>query len=141
MTARSTSVTNLQPLILVVEDEPAQAELLLYNLRKVNFRVNHAATGEEAMLLMAEEAPDLIILDWMLPELSGIEICRQIKSGRRWANIPIVMLTARSEETDRIRGLDTGADDYVVKPYSIKELLARVNAILRRTSSTTDDKL
>ncbi|MDA0224232.1 MAG: phosphate regulon transcriptional regulator PhoB [Proteobacteria bacterium] len=141
MTACSTSVTNLQPLILVVEDEPAQAELLLYNLRKVNFRVNHAATGEEAMLLMAEEAPNLIILDWMLPELSGIEICRQIKSGRRWANIPIVMLTARSEETDRIRGLDTGADDYVVKPYSIKELLARVNAILRRTSSTTDDKL
>ncbi len=121
------------PLILVVEDELPQLELLTYNLGAEGFRLLQAEDGEEALLLADEEQPDLIILDWMLPKVSGIEVCRQLKHRDRTRQIPIIMLTARSEEADRVRGLDTGADDYISKPYSLNELIARVRAMLRRT--------
>jgi two-component system phosphate regulon response regulator PhoB len=118
--------------VLVVEDEDALATLLEYNLGKEGYRVSLAPDGEEALLRVDEEAPDLVILDWMLPKVSGIEVCRRLRQGPKTRNIPIIMLTARGEETDRIRGLDTGADDYVVKPFSMSELTARVRAVLRR---------
>ncbi|MGB3719530.1 MAG: phosphate regulon transcriptional regulatory protein PhoB [Proteobacteria bacterium] len=120
--------------VLIVEDEAALAELLRYNLEAEGFIVSHASTGEEAELLIAEEKPDLIILDWMLPTFSGVELCRRIRARQETRAIPILMLTARGEESDRIRGLSTGADDYVVKPFSLPELMARVKAILRRTA-------
>ncbi|NIZ08701.1 phosphate regulon transcriptional regulator PhoB [Pseudooceanicola sp. HF7] len=122
-----------QPTVLVVEDEPAQREVLAYNLEAEGFRVSRAENGEEAMLLVEEVAPDIIVLDWMLPNLSGIEVCRQLKMRSETRGVPIIMLSARSEEVDRVRGLETGADDYVVKPYSVIELMARVRAQLRRT--------
>lgn len=118
--------------LLIVEDELPLAETLQYNLESEGFQVSHAETGEEAELLIAEEEPDLIILDWMLPQVSGIELCRRLRSKPETRNVPILMLTARGEESDRIRGLSTGADDYVVKPFSRDELMARVKAILRR---------
>ncbi|WP_226621486.1 phosphate regulon transcriptional regulator PhoB [Alloyangia pacifica] len=121
-----------QPTVLVVEDEPAQREVLRYNLEAEGFRVAAAGNGEEALVLLDEEAPDVVVLDWMLPNLSGIEVCRQIKTRSETRGLPVIMLSARSEEVDRIRGLDTGADDYVVKPYSLRELMARVKAQLRR---------
>lgn len=121
------------PMILIVEDEPSQVALLSYNLKKSGFAVASASSGEEALLCVEEISPDLILLDWMLPHLSGIETCRRIKRSKSHADTPIVMLTARGEEEDRIRGLDIGADDYVVKPYSIKELLARIRAVIRRS--------
>ncbi len=121
------------PLVLVVEDEPAQMELVSYNLQKEGFRLAHAANGEEALLQVEELQPDLIILDWMLPVISGIEVCRRLKKQKQTRAIPIIMLTARGEESDRIRGLETGADDYVVKPYSVNELVARTRAVLRRS--------
>ncbi len=120
------------PTVLVVEDEPAQREVLAYNLEAEGFRVSRAENGEEALLLVAEETPDIIVLDWMLPNVSGIEVCRRLKTRAETRNVPIIMLSARSEEVDRVRGLETGADDYVVKPYSIVELMARVRAQLRR---------
>ncbi len=120
------------PKVLLVEDEPAQREVLSYNLKSEGFDVVTAADGEEAMLLVDEETPDIIVLDWMLPGISGIEICRRIKSKSQTRSIPILMLSARSEEVDRVRGLETGADDYVVKPYSVLELMARVRSQLRR---------
>lgn len=123
--------------VLIVEDEPAQLELLRYNLEKEGFEVSAAMDGEEGLLLADEEEPDLIVLDWMLPNLSGIEVCRQLKRQERTRNTPIIMLTARGEESDRIRGLDTGADEYVVKPYSINVLMAQVRAMLRRTRPST----
>ena len=122
-----------QPTVLLVEDEPAQREVLAYNLEAEGFRVARAENGEEALLLVDEEAPDLIVLDWMLPNVSGIEVCRQLKTRPETRGVPILMLSARSEEVDRVRGLETGADDYVVKPYSVIELMARVRALLRRT--------
>lgn len=122
-----------QPSVLVVEDEPAQREVLAYNLEAEGFRVAMAADGEEALLLVAEERPDIIVLDWMLPNVSGIEVCRQLKTRAETRGVPIIMLSARSEEVDRVRGLETGADDYVVKPYSLVELMARVRTQLRRT--------
>ena len=122
-----------QPSILVVEDEPAQREVLAYNLEAEGFRVCRAENGEEAMLLVDEVAPDVIVLDWMLPNVSGIEVCRRLKMRPDTRNVPIIMLSARSEEVDRVRGLETGADDYVVKPYSVIELMARIRAQLRRT--------
>ena len=125
--------TTSAPLVLVVEDEPAQLELLTYNLDSAGYRVIQAQDGEEASLLAEEEQPALIVLDWMLPKLSGIEVCRQLKKKSDTKEIPIIMLTARGEEDDRVRGLDTGADDYVTKPYSINELVARIRALLRRT--------
>ncbi|EBA07188.1 phosphate regulon transcriptional regulator PhoB [Sagittula stellata] len=121
-----------QPTVLLVEDEPAQREVLSYNLEAEGFRVASAGNGEEALLMMAEENPDIVVLDWMLPNVSGIEVCRQIKTKPETRNVPIIMLSARSEEVDRVRGLETGADDYVVKPYSVVELMARVRAQLRR---------
>ncbi|MEM9524814.1 MAG: phosphate regulon transcriptional regulator PhoB [Pseudomonadota bacterium] len=126
-----------QPSVLVVEDEPAQREVLAYNLEAEGFRVAKAESGDEALLLVDEENPDIIVLDWMLPSVSGIEICRRLKSRPDTRNIPIIMLSARSEEVDRVRGLETGADDYVVKPYSVVELMARVRAQLRRVRPAT----
>jgi len=120
------------PLVLVVDDEPAQRALLSYNLEAAGFRVATASDGEEALLVIAEEAPDVILLDWMLPRLSGIEVCRQIKARPGARDAAVIMVSARSEEVDRVRGLETGADDYITKPYSINELLARVRANLRR---------
>ncbi len=118
--------------ILIVEDEAALSTLLSYNLEKEGFAVRVAADGEQAMQALAEDPPDLVLLDWMLPHLSGIEICRQIRRGAATRDLPVIMLTARGEEADRIRGLDTGADDYVTKPFSPAELIARVRALLRR---------
>jgi len=122
----------MQPHVLVVEDEDALSELLQYNLKKEGFRVSIAADGEEAMMLVEERQPDVVVLDWMLPKISGIEVCRRLRSRHETRNLPIIMLTARGEEADRIRGLDTGADDYIVKPFLMKELFARVRAVLRR---------
>ncbi len=120
--------------VLVVEDEEALGVLLQYNLEAEGFRVQTVRRGDEVELAVSEDPPDLIILDWMLPGISGIELCRRLRNGRHAQSIPIIMLTARGEEGDRIRGLTTGADDYVVKPFSVPELLARVRAILRRAS-------
>lgn len=121
------------PQILLVEDEPAQREVLAYNLEAEGFEVRRAENGEEAMLLVSEALPDLVILDWMMPLLSGIEVCRQLKTREDTRQVPVIMLSARSEEVDTVRGLETGADDYVVKPYSMRELMARVRTQLRRT--------
>ena len=122
-----------QPTVLVVEDEPAQRAVLAYNLVSEGYRVIEAENGEEALLLVDEETPDVVVLDWMLPSVSGIEVCRQLKKRIDTKELPIIMLSARSEEVDKIRGLDTGADDYVTKPYSVLELMARVKTQLRRT--------
>lgn len=133
---------NSQPLILVVEDEPAQLQVLSYNLKSEGFRLATAKDGDEALLIVKEQVPDLIILDWMLPSTSGIEICRQLKSQSNTKAMPILMLTARGDENDRVRGLETGADDYVVKPYSVNELIARVRGLLRRARpASVDDEL
>jgi two-component system phosphate regulon response regulator PhoB len=121
-----------EPNVLIVEDETALATLLRYNLEREGYRVFEARDGEEALILADEVRPDLVILDWMLPQLSGIEVCRRMRSRGHMRNAPIIMLTARGEEPDRIRGLDTGADDYIVKPFSMSELLARVRAVMRR---------
>ena len=122
------------PKILVVEDEASQLELLAYNLGVEGYQVFKADTGEEGLMVLEEQEIDLILLDWMLPHTSGLEVCRQIKRSKDTRHIPVIMLTARGEEDDKIRGLDTGADDYVVKPYSIRELMARVRAGLRQTA-------
>jgi two-component system phosphate regulon response regulator PhoB len=119
--------------VLVVEDEPAQREVLVYNLESEGFAVDKAATGDEALALVDEATPDLILLDWMLPGVSGIEICRQLKMRPATRNVPVIMMSARTEAVDRVRGLETGADDYVVKPYSVVELMARIRTQLRRT--------
>ncbi|WP_050602472.1 phosphate regulon transcriptional regulator PhoB [Ruegeria sp. 6PALISEP08] len=126
-----------QPTVLVVEDELAQREVLAYNLEAEGFRVSKAASGDEAMLLVDEDCPDIIVLDWMMPNLSGIEVCRRLKSRPETRSIPIIMLSARTEEVDKVRGLETGADDYVVKPYSVVELMARVRTQLRRVRPAT----
>ena len=122
----------MTPYVLVVEDEDALATLLQYNLDKEGYEVALAQDGEEALMMVDERLPDLVVLDWMLPKVSGIEVCRRLRSRSETRNIPIILLTARGEETDRIRGLDTGADDYVVKPFSMSELTARIRAVLRR---------
>jgi two-component system, OmpR family, phosphate regulon response regulator PhoB len=121
-----------RPYILVVEDDDAIATLLHYNLDKDGCRVEISADGEEALIRIDEKLPDLVILDWMLPSVSGIEVCRRLRLRPATRNLPIIMLTARGEETDRVRGLDTGADDYIVKPFLVSELSARVRAVLRR---------
>ena len=121
-----------KPTVLVAEDESALVTLLRYNLEREGYRVLEARDGEEALLVVAEEQPDLVVLDWMLPQLSGIEVCRRLRGRQDTRNVPIIMLTARGEESDRIRGLDTGADDYLTKPFSMTELLARLRAVLRR---------
>ena len=122
----------MTPRVLIVEDEDALATLLQYNLDKEGYEVALAQDGEEALMQVDERLPDLVVLDWMLPKVSGIEVCRRLRSRAETRNIPIILLTARGEETDRIRGLDTGADDYVVKPFSMTELTARIRAVLRR---------
>jgi two-component system phosphate regulon response regulator PhoB len=122
-----------EPLVLVVEDEPAQREVLAYNIRAEGYQVITAEAGDEALDLVRETPPDVIVLDWMLPHVSGIEVCRQLKMSGETARIPVIMLSARSEETDKVRGLETGADDYVTKPYSVAELLARLRTQLRRS--------
>jgi two-component system phosphate regulon response regulator PhoB len=130
------------PHVLVVEDEDALAQLLKYNLEKEGYRVSVAMDGEEALVAAAERVPDLVLLDWMLPKASGIEVCRRLRARQETRNTPIVMLTARGEESDRVRGLDIGADDYVTKPFSMGELLARLRAVMRRIRpALADDKL
>ncbi|HKF61938.1 MAG TPA: phosphate regulon transcriptional regulator PhoB [Dongiaceae bacterium] len=126
------------PLVLVVEDEAALVTLLRYNLEREGFRVAEARDGEEAMLQIAEQMPDLVVLDWMLPLMSGIEVCRQLRRLPETRRLPIVMLTARGEEGDKLRGLDAGADDYVTKPFSPSELIARLRAVLRRSRPERD---
>ncbi|MFQ1702607.1 phosphate regulon transcriptional regulator PhoB [Loktanella agnita] len=126
-----------QPHVLVVEDEPAQREVLAYNLEAEGFRVSRAENGEEGLLCVDEDTPDVIVLDWMMPHLSGIEVCRRLKIKPDTRAIPVIMLSARSEEVDKVRGLETGADDYVVKPYSVAELMARVRTQLRRVRPAT----
>ena len=121
-----------KPLVLVVDDEAAQRALLSYNLQAAGFRVLTAGDGEEALLVAIESPPDVILLDWMLPRVSGIEVCRQLKARPQTRQAAVIMVSARSEEGDRVRGLETGADDYIVKPYSVNELVARVRANLRR---------
>ncbi len=129
--------TVAKPMVMVVEDEAALATMLRYNLEKEGYRVCEAADGEEALTLMAERKPDLVVLDWMLPVLSGIEVCRQIRRKPcARATLPVIMLTARGEEGDKVRGLNTGADDYMTKPFSLPELMARIRALLRRAKPT-----
>src|SRR5690554_1704031 len=127
----------MKPTILVVEDEPALITLLRYNLEKEGFRVLEAHDGEEALLVTREERPDLILLDWMLPLLSGLHVCRQLRREPETRTTPIILLTARGEESDKVRGLESGADDYITKPFSPAELLARIRAVLRRAVPTT----
>ncbi|MEM7662350.1 MAG: phosphate regulon transcriptional regulator PhoB [Pseudomonadota bacterium] len=122
----------MAPHILIAEDESAVCELLKYNLEREDYDVAVASDGEEALLLMEERAPDLLLLDWMLPKVPGIEVCRRVRARPETKNLPIIMLTARSEEGDRVRGLDTGADDYITKPFSTTELMARIRAVMRR---------
>jgi two-component system, OmpR family, phosphate regulon response regulator PhoB len=122
----------MRPYLLVVEDEPPLQELLAYNLERSGYEVAQAFDGEEALTLIDERPPDLVILDWMLPGVSGIEICRQLRRRAKTAHLPIIILTARGEEPDRLRGYETGADDFITKPFSPAELVARVRAVLRR---------
>jgi two-component system, OmpR family, phosphate regulon response regulator PhoB len=124
----------MMPRILIVEDEAALTLLLRYNLEAARYAVETASRGDEAEIKLRESPPDLVILDWMLPGLSGIEICRRLRARPETSRIPIIILTARGEESERIRGLATGADDYIVKPFSVPELIARVNALLRRAA-------
>jgi two-component system phosphate regulon response regulator PhoB len=126
-----------QPHVLIVEDEEAQREVLAYNLEAEGFRVTRAEDGEEGLLMVSEDPPDVIVLDWMLPRVTGIEVCRRLKVDPATRCIAIIMLSARSEEVDKVRGLETGADDYVTKPYSVTELMARVRSQLRRVRPTT----
>ena len=124
----------IMPRILLVEDEAALTMLLRYNLEAARYNVDTAARGDEAEIKLRENPPDLVILDWMLPGLSGIELCRRLRARPETKQLPIIMLTARGEESERVRGLATGADDYIVKPFSVPELIARINALLRRAA-------
>jgi two-component system phosphate regulon response regulator PhoB len=126
-----------KPLVLVVEDEAALATMLRYNLEKQGFRVEEAADGQEALTRISETQPDLVLLDWMLPVMSGIEVCRQIRRRPNTRDLPVIMVTARSEDQDAVRGLNTGADDYITKPFSMDALLARMRALLRRANTVT----
>jgi two-component system, OmpR family, phosphate regulon response regulator PhoB len=128
----------MTPYVLIVEDEPGIAEMLRYNLAAAGFDAGIATDGDEALVTIAERLPDLVLLDWMLPGTSGIEVCRQLRRKRETRSTPVIMLTARGEEADRVRGLDSGADDYVTKPFSPSELVARVRAVMRRARPATD---
>jgi two-component system phosphate regulon response regulator PhoB len=130
-----------KPHLTVVEDEAALVELLRYNFEKEGFRVSTATDGEAALVTIAESKPDLVILDWMLPHVSGLEVCRQLRRKSETRDLPIIMLTARGEEADRVRGLEVGADDYVAKPFSPSELIARVRAVLRRAKPSSAQDL
>ena len=129
----------MKPLVLIVEDEAPLVTMLRYNLEREGFAVDAAADGEEALLRIAERQPDAVLLDWMLPLVSGLEVCRRLRRGAQTRSLPVIMLTAKGEEGDRIRGLDSGADDYVVKPFSPNELIARVRAVIRRTQKEPED--
>ena len=129
------------PRVLIVEDEAPLVTLLRYNLEREGFAVEAAADGEEALLRIAERRPDAVLLDWMLPLVSGLEVCRQIRRAPATRSLPVIMLTARGAEGDRIRGLDSGADDYVVKPFSPSELVARLRAVIRRAQPNAADSL
>jgi two-component system phosphate regulon response regulator PhoB len=131
----------VKPLVLVVEDEAPLVTLLRYNLEKEGFAVAEASDGEEALLRIAEQKPDAVLLDWMLPLLSGIEVCRQIRRAPATRTLPVIMLTARGEEGDRVRGLNSGADDYVVKPFSLGELVARLRAVIRRAQPSAAEEV
>ena len=132
----------MTPYVLVVEDEDSLATLLQYNLDKEGYRVGVASDGDEGLLMIDEQTPDLVLLDWMLPKVSGVEVCRRLRARSETRNLPIIMLTARGEESDRIRGLDTGADDYIVKPFTMTELMARIRAVLRRIRpGLADDRI
>jgi two-component system phosphate regulon response regulator PhoB len=124
---------SMKPTVMIVEDEASLVTMLRYNLEKEGYQVTEASDGEEAMTVANETTPDAVILDWMLPRMSGIEVCRQLRRKTETRHVPIIMLTARSEETDKVRGLNVGADDYLTKPFSMPELVARVRALLRRT--------
>ena len=130
-----------QPLVLIVEDEAPLVTMLRYNLEREGFTVDAAGDGEEALLRIAERRPDAVLLDWMLPLVSGLEVCRQIRRAPATRSLPVIMLTARGAEGDRIRGLDSGADDYVVKPFSTSELVARLRAVIRRAQPNAADNL
>lgn len=133
--------SSASPLILVVEDEIDLVTLLTYNLEREGYRVASAYDGDEAVLVTGEQRPDLIVLDWMLPNRSGLEICRQLRRGDKTRDVPIIMLTARGEEADKVRALDSGADDYMAKPFSTVELLARIRAVLRRAAPRISDEV
>ena len=124
-----------KPLVLVVEDEAALATMLRYNLEKQGYRVEEAADGQEALTRIAETQPDLVLLDWMLPQMSGLEVCRQIRRRSATRDLPVIMVTARTDDQDAVRGLNTGADDYIAKPFSMDALLARIRALLRRSNA------
>ena len=124
-----------KPTVLVVEDEAALATMLRYNLEKQGFRVEEAVDGQEALVRLAENVPDIVLLDWMLPAMSGIEVCRQIRRRAATRDLPVIMVTARAEDGDAVRGLNTGADDYITKPFSMEALLARMRALLRRAGA------
>ena len=130
----------MKPLVLIVEDEAPLVALLRYNLEREGFAVAEAADGEEALLQIAERRPDAVLLDWMLPLVSGIEVCRQIRRAPATRSTPVIMLTARGEEGDRVRGLNSGADDYVVKPFSLSELIARLRAVIRRAQPNANEQ-
>jgi two-component system phosphate regulon response regulator PhoB len=130
-----------QPYVLIVEDEAPLVALLRYILEKVGFEVADAGDGEEALIRIAERRPDLVLLDWMLPLVSGIEICRRLRRAPETRTLPIVILTARGEEADRVRGLDSGADDYVAKPFGVRELVARLRAVMRRARPDTAEEV
>lgn len=127
--------------ILVVEDDKSLLPMITYNIEKNGFKVRSATNGEDALLLMKEEIPSLAIFDWMIPAPSGLELCKIVRRKPETSNLPIIMLTAKEEEEDRVRGLDCGADDYITKPFSPAELIARIKALLRRSSSSTDQIL
>lgn len=131
----------MTPFVLIAEDESAVCELLRYNLEREGYEVGIANDGEEALIQIDERKPDLLLLDWMLPKVAGIEICRRLRGRVETKNLPVIMLTARAEESDRVRGLDTGADDYITKPFSTTELMARVRAVMRRIRPALSDDL
>jgi two-component system phosphate regulon response regulator PhoB len=130
-----------KPVVLIVEDEAPLVLLLRYNLEREGFEVCEAADGEEALVQIAERKPDIVLLDWMLPLVSGIEVCRRIRRAPETRTLPVIMLTARGEESDRVRGLDSGADDYVVKPFSPSELVARLRAVIRRAQPNAGEEV
>jgi two-component system phosphate regulon response regulator PhoB len=130
----------MQPKVLVIEDEDAIVTMLKYNLEQEGFTVYSAGDGEEGLLMVSEKIPDVIVLDWMLPSMSGVEVCRQLRRNQQTKNIPVIMLSARGEEEDKIRGLDCGADDYMTKPFSPTELVARIRAVFRRIRPALAEK-
>jgi len=130
----------MKPMVLIVEDEAPLVTLLRYNLEKEGFAVCSAGDGEEALLQISENKPDAVLLDWMLPLVSGLEVCRQIRRAPQSRSLPIILLTARGEEADRVRGLDSGADDYIVKPFSPSELVARLRAVIRRAQPSAGEE-